>query len=104
MICTLSGRPVATSHVRVVHGGRGDYVEFTFDQLLWSALRIPKDQQWRALDENWKTKVYYVEWRTRDAANVMVYEQKRVVDYADYKVGLYYIAPTDLQRLPEKRE
>jgi hypothetical protein len=27
---------------------------------------------------------------------VKVYEQKKVVDYADYKVGLLYISPCDL--------
>jgi hypothetical protein len=27
---------------------------------------------------------------------VKVYDQKRSVDYADYKVGLYYISPFDL--------
>ena len=25
-----------------------------------------------------------------------VYDQKRTVDYADYKVGLFYISPFDL--------
>jgi hypothetical protein len=27
---------------------------------------------------------------------VKVYDQKRSVDYADYKVGLFYISPFDL--------
>jgi hypothetical protein len=37
-----------------------------------------------------------VEWRTNDEGNMKVYEQKRTVDYADYKVGLFYISPFDL--------
>ena len=37
-----------------------------------------------------------MEWRTKDQSNVKVYEQKRSVDYADYKVGLFYISPFDL--------
>jgi hypothetical protein len=37
-----------------------------------------------------------VEWRTKDQSNVKVYEQSKTVDYADYKVGLYYISPFDL--------
>jgi len=37
-----------------------------------------------------------VEWRTKDQSNVKVYEQKRRVEYADYKVGLFYISPFDL--------
>ena len=37
-----------------------------------------------------------MEWRTKDQSNVKVYDQKRTVDYADYKVGLFYISPFDL--------
>ena len=44
----------------------------------------------------WKDKVFFVEWRTKDQSNVKVYDQKRTVDYADYKVGLFYISPFDL--------
>jgi hypothetical protein len=34
--------------------------------------------------------------RTQDPRNVKVYEQKKIVDCADYKVGLFYISPFDL--------
>jgi hypothetical protein len=37
-----------------------------------------------------------VEWRTKDQSKVKVYDQKRTVEYADYKVGLFYISPFDL--------
>jgi hypothetical protein len=37
-----------------------------------------------------------VERRKKDQSNVKVYEQKRTVEYADYKVGLIYISPFDL--------
>ena len=37
-----------------------------------------------------------MEWRTKDQSNVKVYDQKRTVEYADYKVGLFYISPFDL--------
>jgi len=37
-----------------------------------------------------------VEWRTKDQSNAKVYDQKRTVDYANYKVGLFYISPFDL--------
>ena len=37
-----------------------------------------------------------MEWRTRDQSNVKVYDQKRTVEYADYKVGLFYISAFDL--------
>jgi hypothetical protein len=55
-------------------------------------LHIPPDQEWRIHSE----KAFYIEHRSRDAANVKVYEQRRTVDYADYRVGMFYIAPEDL--------
>jgi len=41
-------------------------------------------------------KAIFLEWRTKDQSNVRVYDQKRTVDYADYKVELFYISPFDL--------
>ena len=49
-----------------------------------------------ALEHPWKDKVFYVEWRAKDQSNVKVYDQKRTVEYADFKVGLFYISPFDL--------
>ena len=40
--------------------------------------------------------MYYAEYRSNDDADVKVYWQKKAVDYADYRVGLYYISPFDL--------
>ena len=44
----------------------------------------------------WEDRVFYLGWRTKGQSNVKVYDQKRTVDYADYKVGLFYISPFDL--------
>ena len=56
---------------------------------------MPDEEKYR-LEHPWKDKVFYVEWRTKDESNVKVYDQKRTVEYADYKVGLFYISPFDL--------
>jgi hypothetical protein len=37
-----------------------------------------------------------LEWRAKDQSNVKVYDQKRTVEYADYRVGLIYVDPLDL--------
>ena len=39
---------------------------------------------------------YFDEYRTMDAANVMVYHQQRPVGYADYRIGLWYVSLADL--------
>ena len=39
---------------------------------------------------------FSLDLRTKDQSNVKVYDQKKTVDYADYKVGLFYISAFDL--------
>jgi hypothetical protein len=92
---TETGLHVATGCTRVVIGGRGPYVEFLPGHLIWDSLHIPDEEKYR-LEHPWKDKVFYVESRTNDESRVKVYDQKKSVDYADYKVGLVYISPFDL--------
>ena len=92
---TSTGLHVATGYTRVVIGGRGPYIEFLSGHLIWDSLQIPDGEKCR-LVHPWKDKVFYVEWRTKDQSNVKIYDQKKSVDYADYKVGLFYTAPFDL--------
>ena len=92
---TSTGLHVATGYTRVVIGERGPYVEFLPSHLIWDSLHIPDEEKYR-LEHPWKDRVFYVEWRIKDQSNVKVYDQKRTVEYADYKVGLFYISPFDL--------
>jgi len=92
---TKTGLHVATGYTRIVIGGRGPYIEFLPNQLIWDNLHIP-DEQKRRKEHPWKDRVYYMEWRTKDKSRVKVYEQIRPVDYADYRIGLLYISPFDL--------
>ena len=93
MIRTISGLEIATDFTRIVHGGRGDYVEFRPEQIVMAHLHIPQDAQWRL-----KSGVaYYEEWRSNDDANVKFYHQKRTVKYADYKIGMWYALPSEVE-------
>ena len=96
MLHAKDGTPLATGYIRVVHGGRGDYVELSREQIIWDNFRVPANQAWRLLPE-WADRAYYVEWRSTGDSNVMLYDQKRLVGYADYKIGMLYIAPNDIQ-------
>jgi len=82
---------VANGFNRIVHGGRGAYVEFNDDQILKDVLYVPKKERWR-LEPG--SQAYYDEYRTSDG--VKVYHQKKTVTYADYKVGMWYISPVKL--------
>ena len=90
-----TGSRVAAGYTRVVIGGRGPHIEFLPGHLIWDNLQMPDAEKYRT-EHPWEDKVFYVEWRTKDQSNVKVYEQSRTVEYADYKVGLFYISPFDL--------
>lgn len=90
---TKSGTLVAHGYLRVVIGQRGPYIEFDPKQIVKESFHIPREQEYRKEDK----RVYYVEARSNDEANVKLYYQKRPVQYADYKVGLIYISPFELK-------
>ena len=89
-----SGIKICTGYKRIVIGDRGPYIEFDKSQIIKEVLFIPDNQKWRL--SNQFNYAYYIEWRT-NPDNIKVYEQKRTVSYADYKIGLYYISPFDLR-------
>lgn len=89
---TKSGLLIATHYIRLVGGGRGDYIEFDPSHMVMENLHIPVKEAYRP---TYKL-AHYVEYRSNDECNVKVYDQRRLVDYADYRLGLFYIAPKDL--------
>lgn len=88
---TSSGLEVAKGYERIVIGQRGPYIEFVKEELISESIFIPEDQKWRS----YSSKAFYVELRTKEDF-VKIYFQKRVVEYADYKIGFFYISPFDL--------
>lgn len=90
----VDGLLIATGYTRVVHGGRGKYIEFHPESVIVDELEVEPNQEYR-LTEKWKNLVYYAWYRTK-AGTKKVYFQYKTVKYADYLPGYYYIAPTDL--------
>lgn len=90
-----SGLLLATNYERLVIGGRGKYIEFSREQIIWNNFHIPENQKYR-FDNSWKNRVYYYEYRSNDKDNVKLYDQLKIVSYADYKIGKLYISPNDL--------
>ena len=86
---TESGLKIATNYIRVVIGDRGPYIEFTDDMIEESNIYLPQDKLWRVKN----ALCYYIEYRSNDEQNIMIYKQKKTVKYADYKIGLWYISP-----------
>lgn len=90
---TKSGTHIATGYIRIVIGKRGPYIEFSDGNINKNNIYIPEYAFYRVHNNS----VYYLEYRTLDESYVKVYFQKKLVDYADYKVGFYYVSPFDLK-------
>ena len=91
-VFTKSGLQIAHNFERIVHGGRGDYIEISLDDIIELSIIVPENQVWRLDNE----KVYYCEFRSNDISDVMIYLQKKLVKYADYKIGFWYVDPNDV--------
>jgi hypothetical protein len=90
------GTLFAKEYNRVVHGGRGDYVEFSKDQILTELIsRFSND-----LSKN-EMGYYYYWLYPRNCPGVKVYYQLKTVKYADYKVGLYYVSPENFDNFKD---
>jgi hypothetical protein len=89
---TVNKLKVTDGYNRIVIGRRGPYVEFTERQLIPDSFFIPRNQLYRLTDK----RVYYIEFRSNDAAHIKLYYQLQTVAYADYKIGMFYISPYDL--------
>lgn len=82
---------IACGYERIVIGEKGAYVEFLPSQMMSENIFIPENTKWRIRNEN----AYYIEFRSK-RDNVMIYFQKKLVKYADYLLGYYYISPSEL--------
>jgi len=93
LVFTKAGIAIAYRFIRIVHGGRGAYVEIPNDKIILQNLYLPEGQEWRIGNID----VYYVEMRSMCETNAKLYFQQKTVEYADYKIGCWYVSPRDLQ-------
>lgn len=89
---TITGLKIAFGYKRIIFGGRGDYVEFEFEQINHSNIYIPESVEWRLKHDF----CYYWEYRSIDEAHIKIYFQKKSVSYADYIINKFYISPQNL--------
>ena len=79
----------ATGYERVVHGKRGDYVELTKEQIVVKL----KSHFKQTLPEKITDEEFFYYWLEPEGREEKVYWQCNLVNYADYKIGFYYISP-----------
>lgn len=88
------GTTFAIDYVRVVVGGMGPYIEFKAEHIV-VPLKTQPGQEYRGHGKYQAVKYF---WLTpADGPTIKVYHQRGKVNYADYKVGLYYVDPNELQ-------
>jgi len=83
---------LATGYRRIVVGKRGPYIEFDDSNINHKSFFIPQREEWRFNSEL----AFYNEYRSKDDCYIKLYHQKKIVTYADYLIGKYYISPYDV--------
>ena len=79
----------ATGYERIVHGGRGDYIELTKEQIKVS-LKSHFNQE---LPNELTDESFFYYWLEPIGRTEKIYWQCNLVNYADYKRNFYYISP-----------
>ena len=88
---TMVGAVVCKGYERIVIGDYGAFVEFSETQANKVVYFVPPKQRFR-IDSHLADRVKYEWWSINDGSDVKIYKQKREVNYADYKVGMYYVS------------
>jgi len=79
----------ANGYERIVHGGRGDYIELTLDQIQISM----KSHFNQPVPKVLSNEDFYYYWLEPVGREEKIYWQCNYVGYADYKRNFYYISP-----------
>lgn len=90
----LSGQLFASSYRRVVIGGQGPYIEFRREDIV-TDLQTTPGQEYRGKGQYSFCKYFWL--CPVGHPEVKVYHQRGTVNYADYKVGYYYVSPSQLE-------
>ena len=98
-LLSLSGTEIAKDFTRVVIGDYGAFIEISPKDILMENIMIKPGQEYRMKEKRYAEHVKYHWYTTRDHANPKLYFQQKTVDYADYKVGMWYISPYECKPL-----
>lgn len=93
----LDGTQFSIGYERVVHGGRGKYVELTKEQII-----VPLKSKFNSvLPDEIDEQPFYYYYLIPDGRIEKIYWQIKTVKYTDYKIGYYYISPDLLMPFDE---
>lgn len=89
---TRNGTVIVNGYNRIVIGDYGAFVEFSRVQACMRRLEIKEGQVYRVENPRYAEHVKYLWLTADDGSDVKVYDQKRPVEYADYKPGMLYVS------------
>jgi hypothetical protein len=87
---------ISTGFERIVIGDYGAFIEFNRTQIVKENICCAPGQEYRYKDEKYKKRVKYYWYTTKDESGCKIYFQQRIVSYADYRPGYYYISPYEI--------
>lgn len=96
-IYSKSGTLIATGYNRVVIGDYGAFVEFDKTQAIKQNIKVKAGQEYRYNDKQYSENVKYLWLTAKDNSDCKIYFQKKTVNYADYKEGMFYISPYEVK-------
>lgn len=91
-LLTIAGTKLCERFNRVVIGDYGAFVEIDPEDANESLFVVAPGQEYRINDPRYSKNVKY-EWLTvADGSKIKIYRQKKIVTYADYVPGKYYVS------------
>jgi hypothetical protein len=94
---TTKNSLICTGYNRIVIGDYGAFIEYDENQANKQVYCIQPGEEYRIYDPKYSKNVKYIWFTIKDKSNIKIYYQKKKVSYADYKKGMYYISPHEIQ-------
>lgn len=91
-IYTNNGDLICSGYTRIVIGDYEAFIEYLPEQANKEIYSIKEGQEYRVNNPRYMYNVKY-NWLTIRDTDIKIYEQKKTVAYADYRVGRYYLSP-----------
>jgi hypothetical protein len=89
--------PFSIGYNRIVIGDYGAFIEFDKSQLIKKNIQPKKGQEYRYKDLKFRDNVKYYWYTTIDNSDIKIYYQKKIVSYADYLPGMFYVSPLEIK-------
>lgn len=83
--------------VAIKVGDIGGFVEFDETQVIKQNIKVKAGQEYRYNDKQYSENVKYLWLTAKDNSDCKIYFQKKTVNYADYKEGMFYISPYEVK-------